>query len=946
MAENINIGTFELDTARLESSLDRLQNRMFELKKEQELYNTVSKESQKVINDLVKEQLRLADAGEENTEAFEDNAKAIEDLNKAQLQNYKNSQNVATNMSRVRQEITATNTQLKAYTDSEAKFTTLTNSANVALSKQINNINDARASNTEILRVRNQLNPAIEEEARLITELNDKLNQNNDYIKQNASAYEQQKINIGNYKEDIKGAFSELNIFNGGLSGFASRASEAGGAGALLGTSLKTVTTATVGLTKATLAFLLTPIGAVLAAVVAVFLLVKNAMDKNKASADKITSVFNGLSSVFNAVLKILEPLGTYIIDVLVGAFELLANGVEVAAQAFADAQDFFGFGDAAEDTRELIAETKASTQAAYELAKAERELEIAQNKSRLTQLQYQKTAEQLRQLRDDESKSTADRIDSNRLLGNLLDEQARKELAIANQAVRVAELRAKASKLDVTIQADYIEALTQVADIEERIEGQRSEKLANDNSLRKEAADKEKARQDEAIAKAKERSDKAIKAMQTELAFYIASMGDEKRAMEQQLAFDEEVRKRSIAIAKAEYDAKKTTLREYQLAVLEANNEFAKNQLDQTIENANIELELFKINNQRKLDENKFFSEELYNQEVERLNRIAEAEKASIDQRYILGLISREEYNLALRQIDDENRKSLDEAEAERKQAKKDKEAADLANEALLNQDRADYDLAYAMAQYEKEYQARKEIAIKNGADMVLFEQAEAEIRKKIEQNVQNNKLALASNTFGQLASILGKESAAGKAAAVAQATIDTYKSATSAYSSLAGIPVVGPALGAVAAGAAVVAGLANVKKIVSTKSAKVEGGAPSNPGYASGVIGLPGIGSGTSDSITANLSAGESVITARATQMFPELLGAINQIGGGVGVNGSTSSIIQDQIGSNASSQQTAQIMADAVYQATLLGTAQGASKGIVDLTDNRQVMENAKF
>ncbi|PZR24437.1 MAG: hypothetical protein DI539_00225 [Flavobacterium psychrophilum] len=72
-----------------------------------------------------------------------------------------------------------------------------------------------------------------------------------------------------------------------------------------------------------------------------------------------------------------------------------------------------------------------------------------------------------------------------------------------------------------------------------------------------------------------------------------------------------------------------------------------------------------------------------------------------------------------------------------------------------------------------------------------------------------------------------MGKESAAGKAMAVAQATIDTYKSATAAYSAMTGIPIVGPALGAVAAAAAVAAGVANVKKITSTKPPKAEKGA-----------------------------------------------------------------------------------------------------------------------
>ena len=63
------------------------------------------------------------------------------------------------------------------------------------------------------------------------------------------------------------------------------------------------------------------------------------------------------------------------------------------------------------------------------------------------------------------------------------------------------------------------------------------------------------------------------------------------------------------------------------------------------------------------------------------------------------------------------------------------------------------------------------------------------------------------------------------GKAAAVAQTTIDTYRAAQSSYTSLSGIPIVGPVLGALAAGAAVASGLANVKKITGT-NAKFEAG------------------------------------------------------------------------------------------------------------------------
>lgn len=83
-----------------------------------------------------------------------------------------------------------------------------------------------------------------------------------------------------------------------------------------------------------------------------------------------------------------------------------------------------------------------------------------------------------------------------------------------------------------------------------------------------------------------------------------------------------------------------------------------------------------------------------------------------------------------------------------------------------------------------------------------------------------EEEKMNVISNGFKNLSNVLGEESAAGKAAAIAAATIDTYQSATASYKSLAGVPIIGPALGAAAAAAAVVSGMATVKKITATKT------------------------------------------------------------------------------------------------------------------------------
>ena len=168
-----------------------------------------------------------------------------------------------------------------------------------------------------------------------------------------------------------------------------------------------------------------------------------------------------------------------------------------------------------------------------------------------------------------------------------------------------------------------------------------------------------------------------------------------------------------------------------------------------------------------------------------------------------------------------------------------------------------------------------------------------------RVEATSAQEKTALIGNALGQLSSLVGQDTIAGKTFAVAKATIDTYQSAVSAYKALAGIPVVGPALGAIAAAAAVASGIATVKKIVSVQvpnaPAATGGGitqsTPATPGEkpainvaaqspvsraAGGIVRGPG--GETSDSIPAYLSDGEFVVNARSTRMFQPLLQAIN--------------------------------------------------------------------
>jgi len=1063
MAEEvINIATFEFDVDKLQASLSSLQDTMFALRKEQEGYVNHSKEVKKATEALVKEQLRLAASGQELSDEYKENDKLLQDLSKSEQQLYKNQQNTANSMARVRTELTATNKELNAYMTSQAKQTTLIEAGNAALGREINNKNQAKAANIELNRISNQLNPSIKEEAELLKLVNAQIDKNTDYIKANSSESAKQKLNIGNYTESIKKAITESKLFGSVLDnlpapfqraaiGFKSvnesisevknaykdfysglsearkaqedfnsltkiatqtteQAKVAEEARIAIGfkmnqglatqaeleiataTATTTATAAQNAQTAATeagviatnasstalklfkVALISTGIGAivvVLGSFIAYLTTAQDGIGKLTAITRPLQAIFQGLLGLlsnlgrtlietFENPKKALSDLGDFVKNNLINRFK--AFGVILEGIMDLDFKKVLnGAAQAASGVENVIDKVQAGAAEAnkflVEQAKLGAEVDRITKQMEASQLAF--NAAQV---------AVGDALDKNNLIIKDTSKSFRERAAAAKENIAIAEAngQAEAKILELELQRlkvqqqikgiqnltnadkqEEIDLLVKIDDAEDKGLEKRLEYSRVLSGLEKERQDAAKKARDEQIALVKKQQEAAIKAMQTELDIYIASQGDKKKSLEEQLKFSEEVMKQEIAIAQAEYDAKKLTLREFELEKIEITNEFLSRQTEAVIANGEIELELFRLHNQRRIEENQFYNEELYRQDLDRINRLAEEESNLQTQRFAAGLIGIEEYNLAIAQIDENQRVANEAAEQERKDAKKEKEAIDVAIQSELNAEAFEYSLQLQMEQYQREYDQRKAIAVANGADMIKFEENEAKKKKLIERTVTDNKLELAQTTFGTIASILGKESAAGKAAGVAQTTVETYRGAQAAFTGMTeAIPgPVGIALGVVAAAGAVAAGLANVKKILAVKPATVEGGAP-RPKYASGVIRLAGIGSGTSDSLDANVSAGESIITARATQMFPQLLSQINQAGGGVGIDGNTSQILQNNISQRADNSQMAEAIANAVRTGAALGTAEGAAKGIVDLSDNRQIMADAKF
>lgn len=168
-------------------------------------------------------------------------------------------------------------------------------------------------------------------------------------------------------------------------------------------------------------------------------------------------------------------------------------------------------------------------------------------------------------------------------------------------------------------------------------------------------------------------------------------------------------------------------------------------------------------------------------------------------------------------------------------------------------------------------------------------YQQAKQELANKEVQIEQGKLQAIAgiANGIGQVFEAMGEDNEAfaklSKVLALAEIAINTGKAIAAGVAQAQSVPY--PAnLAAIATTVATI--LANIATALKTvKSAK----------FASGGT-VFGPGSGTSDSISARLSNGESVNTAQATSMFSPLLSALNQIGGGVPI---TSANPQQQLG-----------------------------------------------
>ncbi len=293
--------------------------------------------------------------------------------------------------------------------------------------------------------------------------------------------------------------------------------------------------------------------------------------------------------------------------------------------------------------------------------------------------------------------------------------------------------------------------------------------------------------------------------------------------------------------------------------SVDELNIKIAKLELQKTAELSNAEL----TNIERLAITDKYENQEVELKDkylVEKQNRL----KDSLNKEFeIISLDAK---------IKNENEIALAEIEVQRKQA--------------------DYDRLIAMDQATKDAlkltQQDYEIAIKN-SQLSLIESQKDLTKAQIDDAVAGAAaISSIANSLGDLATALSEDSEEAaefaRAMALVQIGIALATGIAGAVKQAAAATTWYEGVAALAVGiASVTSAIVSAKKALSSAGKTPKAPESNMKRLATGGL-VSGPGSGTSDSINARLSNGESVINANSTSMFTPLLSALNQIGGGV--------------------------------------------------------------
>jgi len=584
------------------------------------------------------------------------------------------------------------------------------------------------------------------------------------------------------------------------------------------------------------------------------FEFLKETFGKNQKVADAVGAVFSTISTVLNKLIDIvisvtdsvskssngfeglkavMGGLLTLVINPLKIAFYAIKGTIQAAQLAWE--KSFFGGNDKVKieelkkdlaDTATAIADTaksslkagvdivsnlgKAATEVGgvvsgvvneaskisvkniYDQAKATIQLQnnakLAEERLKGLVEEYDRQAEKLRQIREDDAKSITERIAANERVGKVLQEQQKAMLKLADAKIAAAAAELNGNKTSIDLQKALIAAQNERKGVLAQVAGFESEQLVNRNSLLREYADMTKAISESENKIHFERLKANAELIKDELV-----KAQTIKAINEQEAIDELDRlARNIIATKDGTQAR-----------VDAEIAYNEKKKEIDIQSQQLNVQIVDIEKKRLQD--------LKNAETENALAIFNLKKALLENEKL------DVYTKAQRTIELAKQEAA--AQIEALNAKRDAEvaaaeAAGLNSTTIKEKYRIQSDVINtAIAKSEKDLAKAKIDATNQAADA-------------------------AAGSLMAVSQLLGEQTGAGKAMAVASTTISTFAAAQKAYERAMDIPFVGPVLAPINAAIAVANGIASVKKILAVQVPTGGGGsAPSGVNMAAPV-------------------------------------------------------------------------------------------------------------
>lgn len=699
-------------------------------------------------------------------------------------------------------------------------------------------------------------------------ELQDKINAITDELKGAEEETQRFYRNVGNYEAAIlKAAQSNIPF----LDSIIKMQTELGG----VKQAFNVGKTAVIGFSKQLLALLTNPIVAVLASIAAAIMFVSKAINSSEEASNRWNIITAPLSRSLDFLLNIVQRLAG-------GILSVVESGAKMIGWIAKMAEKLPGIG-------KYIRDINDANREAIKLAKEEAAIAKQARTDQVQNAKDQLEVARLRQQAKDKEKFTAEeRLAFVKQANKLEEEQAKRNVDLATREFELLRKRSEWAENDAETNDKLAELEAAKYNAEKEYFSKTMELLEQENTIRGEIVTAQKAVSEKVVA-IKEKEREEIRKAEDE-ALKIVKDAQEKQFIETKRVYERQIEDLRIRL-RTEIGLT-VTMRQalnQQIIALEQQKNDALQQLSE-------EQLMKEVENRQKLislqlESVKAGSEQEYQLKIQQLVAQRDVELRQKELTEQMKLAITEMYNKEIDDLSVQHENDTAKKQADALKLRLDNELAeaklngDSELELLRMQEQQKLELKDSLRRMEEESDAEfraRQIA----ADQEYLDAKQAVIDKEVEmqQNKGESLSVLAGNlsdlleqaagdneNMAQLAKILAiAEVSIAQGVAIAKAVETATRSSATWIDMLA-------AIGTVVTSVTTVMG----KAMKSVKSAKfAQGGKVEGPG------------SGTSDSIPAMLSNGESVMTAAATSMFAPLLSAFNQMGGGIPINVTASS------------------------------------------------------